>query len=154
MAILPGASCHSHNSCALFGRVGRIVDEYRPRGLYHHTLCGSITGGTDLEIRVRPSGSRQVSSLSFPSGRNTPCRIRIASLARPSPDSQGKSVPLAALTLQFRLRSFVQRSIRRSSVYTSLLLLRAGCFDDPVSSMIPSRDQQQYCHAISRCMTS
>jgi hypothetical protein len=54
-------------------------------------------------------------------------------------------VPLAALTLQFRLRSLVQRSIRCSSVYTLLLLLRAGCFVDPVFSMIPSTDQQQ-CH--------
>jgi hypothetical protein len=33
------ARCHSHNTCALFGRLGRAVDENRPRGLYHYAAA-------------------------------------------------------------------------------------------------------------------
>jgi hypothetical protein len=83
------ARCHSHNTCILFGRLGRIVDEYRPRGYVY----GSITGGTsDLEIRVCSIRQSATFFALVPSGRNS-------AAVRPSPDSQGESVPLSRLHL-------------------------------------------------------
>lgn len=95
------ARCYSHNTCrnpTAFGRLGRIVDEYRPRGLH---VYGGITGGTIWRLGFLPSGSRQLCSLS----------IRAAVTLRVAHDSH-RCAPFSRFPRE--------RSLCRSRAYTSV----------------------------------